>query len=147
MSARIISFAEAFEHRSKKSMRHSQEQPAPAAPQSDLIERFLFWKGASGVRYVHTIYSLLDCPALSSGNYILARREADGRRTVLAIDRLKSASPSLNLAELRHQGALLGANEIHVHLLAETGRDSQQIEFDLRSGHFDAPSLARPTRH
>lgn len=146
MSAQIISFAEAFENRSKKSMRSAHEQPA-ALPPTDLIERFLFWKGASGARYVHTIYTLLDCPALSSGNYILVRRDGDGRRSVLAIDRLKSASPSLNLAELRHQGALLGANEVHVHLLAESGRDSQQIEFDLRCGHFDTGALASPTRH
>ena len=146
MSARVISFAEAFEHKSKRSMRRMNQQPT-IEPQPDLMQRFLFWRGASGVRYVHTIYTLLDCPALSSGNYILVRREHDGRRTVLAINRLATASPSLNLAEVRHQGALLGANEGHVHLLAESGRDSQQIEFDLRSGHFDTSAFAKPTRH
>ncbi|MBL8564364.1 MAG: hypothetical protein JNM89_01455 [Hyphomicrobiaceae bacterium] len=146
MSARVISFAEAFENKSKRSMRRMNQQPT-IEPQPDLMQRFLFWRGASGVRYVHTIYTLLDCPALSSGNYILVRREKDGGRTVLAINRLATASPSLNLAEVRHQGALLGANEVHVHLLAESGRDSQQIEFDLRSGHFDTSAIAKPTRH
>lgn len=146
MSARVISFAMAYEHKSKRSMRRMNEQPM-IEPQPDLMQRFLFWRGASGTRYVHTIYTLLDCPALSSGNYILVRREHDGRRTVLAINRLGTGSPSLNLAELRHQGAVLGANEVHVHLLAESGRDSQQIEFDLRTGHFDTSAIATPTHH
>lgn len=146
MSARIISFAEALAQRSKGPMRRMNQQPSvDSAP--DLMQRFLFWTGASGRRYVHTIYSLTDCPALSSGNYILVQRGPDGRRLVLAIDRMTASSPSLNLAELRHRGASLGANEVHVHLLAEGGRDSQQIEFDLRSGHLDDATRSSTTRH
>lgn len=146
MSARIISFAEAFAQRSKGPMRRMNQQPSVEA-HPDLMQRFLFWTGASGRRYVHTIYTLTDCPALSSGNYILVDRTADGRRRVLAIDRMTANSPSLNLAELRHRGAVLGANEIHVHLLAEGGRDSQQIEFDLRSGHLEDTIRSLTTRH
>ncbi|MCB1520340.1 MAG: hypothetical protein KDJ37_07175 [Hyphomicrobiaceae bacterium] len=105
--------------------------------QPDLMQRFRFWTGASGRRYVHTIYTLRDCPELSSGNFILVRREHDGQRTILNIGRLGGNAPTLNLAEIRQRGATLGANEVHVHLLAESSRDSQTIEFDLMSGHFD----------
>ncbi len=147
MSARIIDFAEARASRTKPHMRHLSHQSAPIEPQPDLMQRFQFWTGASGRRYVHTIYSLLDCPALSSANFVLVRREVDGQRTVLAISRLGANSPSLNLADIRHRGAMLGANEVHVHLLAESGRDSQLVEFDLRTGHFDdlgsSPSLSQ----
>ena len=59
-------------------------------------------------------------PAASPGNYVLVRRDADGRRTVLSIGRVTHDAPSLNLAEIRQRGAELGANEVHVHLLADT---------------------------
>lgn len=139
MSARIIDFAEVRSSRTQPSMRQTIEH-AVSEPAKDLMQRFQFWTGASGRRYVHTIYTLLDCPALSAANFILVRRESNGQRQVLAISRLAAASPSLNLADIRHRGAMLGANEVHVHLLAEGGRDSQMVEFDLRSGHFDEAS-------
>lgn len=146
MSARIISFAEAYARKSKGSMRLINQRPEPEQ-QPDLMQRFLFWKGASGTRYVHTIYSLLDCPPLTAGNYILVRRGAAGTREVLAIGRFAAGAPSLNLADLRHRGALLGANEVHIHLLAESGRDSQRIEFDLKAGHFDDAQPTLQTHH
>ena len=38
---------------------------------------------------------------------------------------------SLNLAEIRHNGARLEANEVHVHLLGRTDEQRWQIELDL----------------
>lgn len=99
-------------------------------------ERFRFWRGASGKRYVHSIYSLLECPELPQSNFVLVRREADGRRAVLAIGRLTSSCLTLNLAEIRQRGAQLGANEVHVHLLAAGPEQSKMIEFDLRTGQY-----------
>ena len=99
-------------------------------------ERFRFWSGASGKRYVHSIYNLLECPELPQANFVLVRRDADGRRTVMAIGRLTNASMTLNLAELRQRGAQLGANEVHVHLLAAGPEQAKMIEFDLRTGQY-----------
>ncbi|MGE4127134.1 MAG: hypothetical protein AB7E80_03095 [Hyphomicrobiaceae bacterium] len=113
--------------------------------QPNLMQRFRFWMGASGRRYVHSVYALRDCPELSAANYILVRREADGKRTILSIGRLVSEAPTLNLADIRQRGASLGADEVHVHLLAESARDSQLIEFDLISGHFDVDAAERGT--
>lgn len=98
--------------------------------------RFLFWTGASGKRYVHTVYSLIDCPEVPAGNVVFVRRDENGGRAVLAIGRTAHDAPSLNLAEIRHRGATLGANEIHVHLLAETAKQAQLIEFDLKTAQF-----------
>lgn len=142
MSARIIDLAEVRAARAKPYMRQTSQHSSAIERTEDLMQRFQFWTGASGRRYVHTIYSLLDCPALSSANFILVRRDQEGQRSVLAIGRLAAASPTLNLADIRHRGAMLGANEVHVHLLAESGRDSQMVEFDLRTGHFDVLSSA-----
>jgi len=136
MSASIIDFAAARARRYPPVPRSTRE-PAMTDQKSDLMQRFRFWSGASGRRYVHTIYTLRECPELSSGNFILVRRDTEGQRKVLSIGRLGHVAPTLNLAEIRQRGATLGANEVHVHLLAETARDSQLIEFDLMSGHFD----------
>jgi hypothetical protein len=136
MEAQIISLA-AF-----KARRGAAPVPAQAAADlggaGDIAQRFHFWSGASGRRYVHTIYSLVECPAIPSGNYILVHRDAKGERFVLAIGRVGNTAASLNLAEIRRRGAELGANEVHVHLLATNAKQSRLIETDLRSGHCSA---------
>lgn len=99
-------------------------------------DRFLFWAGASGKRYVHTIHALVDCPELPAANFVLVRREPNGHRSILAIGRVMSTCAALNLAEIRQRGAQLGAHEVHVHLLAFDAQDSKRIEFDLRTGQF-----------
>lgn len=146
MSARIINFAEARAARGKPRMIETRPTTV-AEPSPELMQRFQFWTGASGRRYVHTIYTLLDCPALSSANFILVARDADGQRSVLEIGRLGTNAPTLNLAEIRQRGAVLGANEVHVHLLADSARESQRIEFDLKTGHFDDLSGAEAITH
>lgn len=93
---------------------------------------FLFWTGSSGTRYVHTVYNLFECPPVAAANYILVKRHTDGRRTVISIGRAMHDAGSLNLAEIRLRSAQLGANEVHVHLLADDQSQSQQIEADLR---------------
>jgi hypothetical protein len=42
---------------------------------------------------------------------------------------------TLNLAHLRHEGAKRGANEVHIHLLAENGDARALVEVDLVSAH------------
>ena len=59
-------------------------------------------------------FSLIECPPIGPGNFVLARREADGSAKVLHLGRSANSSPSLNLARVRHLGALMGANEVHV---------------------------------
>ena len=114
---------------------------------TDLAERFHFWTGASGRRYVHTVYSLIECPALAAGNYVLVRREANGERAVLSIGSAVHDAPSLNLAEIRRRGAELGAHEVHVHLLAGTSKASKLVEYDLRSGQMQTGTQGSAARH
>ena len=93
---------------------------------------FLFWTGASGTRYVHSVYNLFDCPPVEGANYILVKRHSDGHRTVVSIGRALSETGTLNLADIRLRSAQLGANEVHIHLLADDQAQSQRIETDLR---------------
>ncbi|SRR5258705_4636368 len=99
-------------------------------------EEFSFWTGASSQRYVHSVFSLIGCPELPAANYMLVKRDARGRRKVLRIGRTEHDAPSLNLAEIRHRGAKLGANEVHVHLLSRNVGERRVVEMDLRAAHF-----------
>ncbi len=93
---------------------------------------FQFWTGVSGARYVHSVYHLFECPPVEAANYVLVKRHESGHRTVMAIGRAVNTAPSLNLAEIRQRASQLGANEVHVHLLAQGQDDSVRIEADLR---------------
>ena len=135
MTARVIQFAPAAEARARRAMPIHEAAQLDGA--GDLASRFHFWTGGTGRRYVHTVYSLVECPALVSGNYILVHCGEDGQRTVLAIGSAHHAAATLNLADIRQRGAELGANEVHIHLLASTSRASKLVEFDLRSGQMN----------
>jgi len=128
MSAEVIQLAEIRARR--VNVVGSVERPAESPT------RFHFWTGASGKRYVHTVYSLFDCPPVAIANYVLVKRSDGGQRAVLAIGHLSNESASLNLAEIRQRGAALGADEVHVHLLATSAQESQAVEFDLRTAQF-----------
>lgn len=129
MSAQIIDFAAVRASRSSP----AGSQSAPTAPALETNPVFQFWSGASGNRYVHSIYNLFECPPLPAGNYCLVRRNPDGGRTVLSIGRTANESASNNLAAIRQRSALVGANEVHVHLLAGSETQSALIEADLQS--------------
>ena len=120
-------------------------QQAAAAP-----SRVQFWTGASGQRYVHNVHALIECPPLPRAVYLLVRREKNGACTVLHIASSHSDAPTLNLARIRHRGATLGANEVHVHLLASSVEHCRTIACDLRAGLFGSLSAdaleARPRR-
>ena len=98
-----------------------------------LAHDFKFWTGASGKRYVHTRHGLIDCPEVDNCTVLLVRVAADGRREVAHVGRLEHDAPSLNLAEIRHIGATLGAGEVYVHLLAETAQQRRFVEIDLQA--------------
>jgi hypothetical protein len=138
MGARIIELAEVRARRAG-----IVHKPARLEDTAGLTERFHFWSGASGRRYVHTIYNLVECPALPQGNYVLVNRDALGSRTALSVGRLTHEASTLNLAEIRHQGSMLGANEVHVHLLAGTAKQSKLVEHDLRSCQAERANAER----
>lgn len=129
MSAVVIDFASAVVQRSARVKRG-----APRAQPFDLAHDFMFWHGESGACYVHTVFRLHDCPELPNANIVLARRSADGRAEALLIGRLEEA-PSLNLAWIRHAATLIGADEVHVHLLGRDAGERSAIERDLADAH------------
>lgn len=133
MSAEIIQLS-AFRARPQTVEAAPQASVGTTVPEAP--PRFHFWTGASGKRYVHTVYSLFDCPTLEDANYILVRRTDRSRRTVLAIGRLSNRCPTQNLAEIRQHSAVLGADEVHVHLLASSSQEAAAVEADLITAQF-----------
>ena len=138
MSAVVIDFVEVIARKKSQAAAATAPRAAfrakgavPAGTLGTLSHEFTFWRGATGIRYVHTVYPLMDCPELPSANVTLVRRHASGRAEVLHICRVEHVAPSLNLAEIRQTAALLGANEVHVHLLADSATERAAIERDL----------------
>ena len=135
----------------KREMR--RDAPAPAnepaliCREAQVKQPFHYWRGASGTRYLHTVFALVECPLMAKVNYILVRRDRDGTRRPLDIGQTVSASDSLNLAHMRRRAALLGANEVHIHFLPETAAQRGRVEADLSSrqlGRTDAICVASP---
>lgn len=149
MSAQIIDFAQARDRIGVPTRAHRLETQVSAT--QDLLpsgkERFQFWTGASGRRYVHTVYDLITCPTLPASNYMLIKRDDNGEPDILAVGRADNGASSLNLAEVRRRGAELGANEVHVHLLANNVTEAKQIKSDLETGFLNTawpePKTAR----
>ncbi|GFO82390.1 MAG: hypothetical protein A49_20170 [Methyloceanibacter sp.] len=119
------------------------DEPALVCAEAAFDQAFHYWRGASGRRYLHSVYSLVGCPALPQANFILVRRHEDGTRVALAFGNTKDDAMSLNLAHLRHEGAKIGANEVHIHLLADTARARRFVEADLTAAQLHQPASAK----
>ena len=115
---------------------HPAHEPALINSFEHIEQSFHYWFGASGKRYLHTVYTLMECPCIPKANYILVRTGEDGSKSALRIGRTVEDASSLNLAHIRQKAAQLGANEIHIHVLSDTPKDRFIVEADLRAGLF-----------
>lgn len=118
------------------------DEPALVCAEAAFDQAFHYWRGASSRRYLHSVYTLVGCPALPQANYILVRRHEDGTREALAFGDTKEDAMTLNLAHLRHKGAKIGANEVHIHLLADTEQGRKFVKADLKALHQHQPAQA-----
>ncbi len=93
--------------------------------------RFHYWSGQSGTRYIFSIYKPGSCPPLPGAVYVIANKRPDGSRDALAIGRFPAVWESAS-----HEAAKLirssGGDEVHVHLLAESDRQAEDIVCDLK---------------
>ncbi|MEO1206700.1 MAG: hypothetical protein AAFV45_10235 [Pseudomonadota bacterium] len=80
---------------------------------------------------------------MSDATYVLGRTNpTDQTFEVLGTGLLDCGAPSLNLAELRHQAAKLGAREVHLHFLAEGSSEMQRVLFDIQTKLDDENRMA-----
>ena len=102
-------------------------------------ERFWYWRGRSGKKYIHSVYAGDACPPLPGAIYVAVRR-IGSLRTVIAMGRF---SPFWDGTSSELAG--VDADEIHVHLLARDNSAAEAILNDLKAafGEIDqAVSLA-----
>lgn len=138
MSARIFEFRPVKAGRKRLALTDGK----PAVQDLATGYPFEFWAGVSGERYVHSVFSLIECPEVPAANYVLVARDDMGRRRSLRVGRVEEDAPSLNLAHIRHVGATLGASEVHVHLLGGSIHRRRMIELDIATAEGAQPLRA-----
>ena len=95
-------------------------------------ERFWYWRGASGKKYIHSVYAASACPPLP-GAVCVAVRRIGQLRTVTAMGRFSPFwdGTSSELADV-------DADEIHVHLLARDDVAANAVLDDLQEAFVES---------
>jgi hypothetical protein len=101
------------------------------------------WQGASGAIFPHLVFPLCHDLPVAAVNYIMARRETDGRVCALYIGHTKDGSVRFPQHEKLGWAKLLGGNELHL-LFGGTKQQRLDIETDLRHA-YRAPLNEQPT--
>jgi hypothetical protein len=105
------------------------------------------WQGASGQWYVFNIYPISAVPDwISSCNYVLARPRFDAMqaREPFYFGESGDFRKEFGSHPKLWPAQLLGATEVHIHLLAKSRSERLDIETDLRRGHW-TPLNYQPT--
>ena len=96
-----------------------------------LQDRFWYWHGASGRKYIHSVYEPENCPPLPGANYVAVRREGH-LRIALSVGRFTPFWDGTMMSSEAAHVARRGVDEIHVHLLAKSTVMAEDILADLR---------------
>ncbi|MCA0432021.1 MAG: hypothetical protein LCH46_02050 [Proteobacteria bacterium] len=102
----------------------------------ELQDRFWYWQGASGRKYIHSVYALEHCPPLPGAVYVGVRRQGP-LRTAVCTGRF---TPYWDGAVSSHELACLagqGVDEVHVHLLAKAPGQAEAVLADLKDAMLD----------
>lgn len=125
---------------------HGTPLQIPFSGGTETEPAFWYWHGASGRRYIHSVYSPDKCPPLP-GAVFLAVRRLGALRTVLGAGRFTGLwDINLPAGGIDHWRDL-GANEIHVHLLSRSDAEAQATAADLLSAlrqDAAAPAIKAP---
>lgn len=99
--------------------------------ETEFGDRFSFWTGASGKRYIHSVYAVDDCPPLPGAIYLEVAISSQGKRIPVRSGRF---SPFWDAALLQSSSRSAAVTEIHVHLLSNDESESLAVLADLREG-------------
>lgn len=93
-------------------------------------DRFWYWRGASGKKYIHSVYAVEDCPPLPGAIYVAVRSQGN-LRTVMALGRFTPFWDNVVTGRSLDRLRASGVTEIHVHLLAKSPDQCEAILADL----------------
>jgi len=95
-------------------------------------KRFYYWLGASGERYLHTVFPLKAGFNAPGANLIIVRVEPNAERTALFVGRIGQLSDrQISQLQFSH-----GANELHIHLMATGDAAADKVAADLSRRHL-----------
>ncbi len=97
---------------------------------TETADRFWYWSGRTGRRYIHSVYALGGFPPLPGAVYIATRRHG-GVPVAVALGRFPSVLDQGGIERLRRRLGALGATELHVHLLARSENEAESVRSDL----------------
>ena len=106
--------------------------PARSVKKSQFGKRFYYWLGASGERYLHTVFPLEADFHSPGANLMIVRHTQGGERSVLFVGRAGQLSAD-EIDHLRHHQ---GANEQHIHLMAVGDTAINKVANDLSRRHL-----------
>lgn len=100
-------------------------------------KRYQYWTGASDKRYICTVFKPGACPSVKTAVYIAVYRDDEGHVTPLTVGHFNSPFISGGKRSQQFAEALdLGANEVHIHLLADDPFEASQVSEDLQARLF-----------
>lgn len=97
-------------------------------------DRFWYWNGASGKRYIHSIYAPKACPPLPGAIFVTVQRLANGKRVALEVGRFCDDWDYVSALIADHKAGFSPIDEIHVHLLAQSSENADKVVADLEKG-------------
>lgn len=124
-------------------MMHGHPLSATLPADFGLDDRFWYWHGASGQRYIHSIYRPDLCPRVDGAVYVVVAVKGGVRRAV-SVGRFGSAPESAGSPPLRQQAG--EGEEIHVHLLSRDDEGAIRVLRDLLSAMSTAPQAPQEPR-
>ena len=101
---------------------------------NEFDNRFWYWRGASGRRYIHSIYTPGECPPLPGAIFIAVHRFADGRALAIRTGRFEDDWSYVEALLPDPACGLRRIDEIHVHLLAGSQQQADEILADIEAG-------------
>ncbi len=115
-------------------------EPLAALAGESLSPRFHSWRGASGRRYIVSVYDARACPAYCDAVLIAAAVDAHGRRRALAFADTGVFPEPVVARAVQSLTSLAERVEFHLHLLAATPAERRAALDDLSAA---APYAAR----
>jgi hypothetical protein len=115
-------------------------EPLAALSDDVLSPRFCSWRGASGRRYIVSVYDARACPAYCDAVLIAAAVGADGRRRALTLLDTGIFPESVVARATKSLSNFPERVEFHLHLLASSSAERQAVLEDLSAA---APYASR----
>ena len=97
---------------------------------ADMKQRFWYWQGHSAQKYIHSVYKIDACPPLPGAVYVAVRR-VGLMRVAVAVGRFAPFWDKTLGEDNRTRLEMLGADEVHVHLLARSPEAAECVKNDL----------------